>query len=251
MNDRLEDKVAIVTGGTSGIGAAIAHRFAQEGAAVVVVGRNRAAADDLVSHNNSISFLEGDVCDLERNRAIVEAVMDRYSRIDMLVNSAGIGGKGQTFVDTDSNTLQRVIAVNLFGTFYFAQDVAKAMIGRGGVILNISSISGQRGNVLRSAYGASKSAVIHLTLMMAVELAAHKIRVNAIAPGPIETPMALTHTPDVRAAYEAMIPLRRYGTAQEVAAAAVFLVSDEASYITGHTLNVDGGFLAAGFQTKD
>ena len=164
-----------------------------------------------------------------------------------LVNSAGIGAD-VPFLDTPAALFDRIMAVNLRGTFLIGQACARAMAA-GGAIVNIASVSGLRGNTGRAAYGASKGGVITLTQVMACELAERGIRVNAIAPGPVETPLvAQVHDEAVRAAFGRFIPMHRYGIPEEIAAAAAFLCSHDASYVTGQVLGVDGGFLAAGMR---
>ena len=161
--------------------------------------------------------------------------------------SAGIA-HSRSFLQTSLELWHETLAVNLTGTFLCCQAAAPAMVeAGGGRIITIASVSGQRGGPGRAAYGASKGGVITLTRVMAVELARYNITVNAIAPGPVETPMVgALHTAADRAAWLGSVPAKRYGTPAEVAAAAVFLASEEASYITGHVLNVDGGFGGAG-----
>ena len=231
----LAGRVAIITGGASGIGAAIASRLAEEGATAV-------AADIAAG-----AELHLDVADAASVTALVDEVMRRHGRIDCLVNSAGIGAD-VPFLDTPVELFDRIVAVNLRGTFLVAQACARVM-KPGSAIVNIASISGLRGSTGRAAYGASKGGVINLTQVMATELATVGIRVNAIAPGPVDTPLvARMHDEEVRAAYARFVPMVRYGTPDEIAAAAAFLCSDDASYITGHVLAVDGGFLAGGMR---
>ncbi|HEY0522958.1 MAG TPA: SDR family oxidoreductase [Stellaceae bacterium] len=252
MVDRFIGKVALITGGTSGIGAASARRIAREGGAVAIVGRNAEAGAaivaDIGAEGGRAIFVQLDVRDRAGIQEAVDQVVERLSRIDVLVNSAGIA-KLAPFLDTPPDMFQDTFDVNVGGTFFFGQAVARAMIKHdvGGSIVNVASISGQRGSTRRAAYGLSKSAVIHLTKVMAAELAQHRIRVNAVSPGPITTPLSTAvHKSATVAAYRALTPAGRFAELEEVAAAVVFLASDEASYITGHTLNVDGGFCAAG-----
>jgi NAD(P)-dependent dehydrogenase (short-subunit alcohol dehydrogenase family) len=242
---KLEGKIAIVTGGASGIGAAIAERFAAEGAETIAAdlacNEESLAAGAARLHRHKLDV--GDAASIER---LVEAVLGRFERIDVLVNCAGIGAN-KPFLETPVELFDRILAVNLRGTFLMSQVAARTMMRTGGSIINIGSISGLRGNLGRAAYGASKGGLVTMSEVMAVELAAHKIRVNVIAPGPIETPLIATMmSPAERAIWTKRLPLGRYGTAAEVAAAALFLASDDASYVTGQVLGVDGGFLAGG-----
>ncbi len=246
---RLIGKIAVVTGGLSGIGAAIALRLSAEGARVVAADlsvqdqmlQNGAAAHD------GVEPAPLDVTDEASVASCFAAVMAQHGRLDILVNSAGIG-RDIPFLDTSAAEFDRLIAVNLRGTFLVGQAAARHMMqSGGGAIVNIASVSGLRGNRGRAAYGASKGGVVTLSQVMAVELAQHVIRVNAIAPGPIETPLvAALHTETIRQDWLRQMPMRRYGTPEEIAGVAAFLCSDDSSFITGHVLAADGGFLAAG-----
>jgi 3-oxoacyl-[acyl-carrier protein] reductase len=256
MSGQFRGKVALITGGTRGLGAAAARRLVEEGASIAIVGRDETAAKQFVAslHGSpGVAVFQVDVREAGSATDVISRVVDRFGGLDILINSAG-GSKLVSFLETDPATLEAMLAVNLKGTFFFAQAAAKAMIelGRSGCIINMSSVSGQRGSTLRAAYGMAKSAIIHLTKVMAVELAPHGIRVNAIAPGPIETRAASErHLSTTRGAYLRTIPMRRYGTPEEVAAVATFLASEAASYVTGHVLNVDGGFCAAGIMEQE
>lgn len=248
---RLAERVAIVSGGLSGIGAAIASRFAAEGASVVAADI-AADAEELMADGPGRFRYRLDVANADAVARFAAAARESFGRIDVLVNSAGVL-TGHPFLETPVADFDRVIAVNLRGTYLLSQAVARVMAAAGrGVIVNIASVSGQRGNAARTAYGASKGAVITLTQSMATELAAAGVRVNAIAPGPIETPMvARGYDPAAKARWLAHIPLKRFGKPEEVAAAALFLASDEAAFITGHVLNVDGGWLACGVPAEN
>ncbi len=250
---RLSGKHALITGAGRGIGRAIARVFVREGAAVAVADIDanlaRDAANELERQGGRAVAIEADVANPASIRAMIESVLSAFGRIDILVNNAGIGGN-TPFLETSLEEWERILRVNLTGAFLVAQAAAREMVkAGGGHVINIASLSGQRGGTGRAAYGAAKAGLDLLTRVMAVELAEHGINVNSIAPGPIETEMAkFAHDAATRAAYERLVPMRRYGSPEEIADAALFLASDESRYVHGHTLNVDGGFRAAGLM---
>lgn len=239
----IRGKVCVVTGGLSGIGKAIAERFVEEGARVV--------AADITSDSKQLqgdepSPFHVDVADPQSVDVLVRNVIERYGRLDFAINSAGLAEE-KPFLQTTLTSFDRIMAVNVRGTFLVSQACAKVMPEEGGCIVNIASVSGVVGNLGRSSYGASKGAIITLSRVMAIDLASRGIRVNAVAPGPIDTPLAQrVHTAATRAKWLQSVPMRRYGRPEEVASASAFLCSEDASYITGHVLAVDGGFLASG-----
>jgi 3-oxoacyl-[acyl-carrier protein] reductase len=250
---RLQDKVAIITGAATGIGRTIASLFAAEGARVVVADiddeRGSRTATELSADGWNAWSTTTDITRPAQVQSLIDGTLAKYGRIDVLVNNAG-AGLNRPFIDTTLEEWQRLIDVVLTGTFLCSQAAAKCMLTRGsGAIVNIASISGQYGAQGRAAYGSAKAGVIQLTKIMAVELASKGIRVNAVSPGPVVTEQSLsTHTAATRQAYLDRIPLHRYGERSEIAAAALFLASDEASFIHGHILNVDGGFASAGLM---
>ncbi len=238
-------KVAIVTGGLSGIGAAIAQRFAEDGH--IVVAADIAAESARLDPGPGVHPYHVDVTDPTSVQTLVDAVEKTYGRIDYLVHSAGIG-RVAPFLETPLEMFDLVLKINLYGTFIVGQACAHVMVkARSGVIVNIGSVSGLRGNAGRAAYGASKGGMKTLSEIMAVELASHGIRVNLIAPGPIETPLATTqHDKTVRDAWANVVPMHRYGHPEDVANAAVFLCSEQSKFTTGAVFVVDGGFNGAG-----
>jgi NAD(P)-dependent dehydrogenase (short-subunit alcohol dehydrogenase family) len=248
---KLADRVAIISGSGRGIGREMARLFSVEGAKVVVADIDAdsalatAAVINAAGHVARAATVDiGDPAQVER---LIGDTLAHFGRLDVLVNNAGIG-LNKPFLATTPAEWEQQLRVNLTGTFLCAQAAARVMVGQGsGTIVNVASISGQRGGQGRAAYGAAKAGVILLTKVMAVELAPLGIRVNAIAPGPVDTLQSReTHTVATRQAYLDRIPIRRYGRREEIAAAALFLASDASSFVVGHVLNVDGGFQAAG-----
>jgi 3-oxoacyl-[acyl-carrier protein] reductase len=239
---RLANKVALVTGAARGIGRAIAQVFRDEGATVAVCDLD---AQGELAWRADISR-EDDV------RALFAALRQRFGRLDVLVNNAGVG-LARPVADTTLEEWNRVIGVNLTGTFLCCREAAGIMSAqRSGSIVNLSSITAETGGVGRGAYGASKSGVNALTRVLAVELAPFAVRVNAIQPGPVATELAgRMHDARTVAEYKARIPFARYGSEEEIARVALFLASDEASYVTGQALNVDGGFNMAGLLLRE
>jgi NAD(P)-dependent dehydrogenase (short-subunit alcohol dehydrogenase family) len=252
---RLYRKVAIITGAERGIGREIALRFAMEGARVVIADLDASAgtaAAEIVARKGEAFPVNMYVTQPEMIDAAIAETVSRFGRLDVLVNNAGIASNVPV-LETTLETWERNLRVNLTGTFLCAQAAARIMVQQGGGrIINIASISGQRGGIGRAAYGASKAGVIQLTRVMAVELASLGVGVNGIAPGPVDTDQSRgVHTPATRRAYIDRIPLKRYGEGSEIAAAAVFLASTDSSFVAGHILNVDGGFDAAGLIFND
>lgn len=254
---KLQDKVAIVTGAGSGIGEGIALRFAREGATIVVAELEPQKAEATVTKINAVQgkgfAVPTKVARVQDVERLVDQVLQNCGRLDILVNNAGIG-HAAPIVEMRDEEWQATLDTNLTGGFFCLRRVAQEMIkGKvAGAIINISSVAGMRGIRSRAAYCAAKAGLILLTQVAALELAPHQIRVNAIAPGLIETPLTarfLTgEDQDSRMMAEkivASIPLGRWGQPADVAAAALYLASEEAAYVTGTTLVVDAGLTAS------
>ena len=243
-------KVALVTGAARGIGLATAKRFLAEGWRVALLDIERDLLNGAVAglaRPDTTLALHCDVSNAAGVAAAMEAVQKRFGRLDALVNNAGIAVFAP-LLETPDADWSRILEVNLTGPFLCTKAAAPLLREHGGgAIVNITSISGLRASTLRSAYGTSKAGLAHLTKQLAVELASLGIRVNAVAPGPVDTAMAkAVHSAEIRADYHDAIPLDRYGLEEELAEAIFFLCSERAGYITGQVLAVDGGFDAAG-----
>ncbi|HEX4104614.1 MAG TPA: glucose 1-dehydrogenase [Rhizomicrobium sp.] len=245
MAKRLKNKVAIVTGGASGFGEGIARRFVQEGARVAIADLNEDAAQKLAKELGGLA-VRADISRGPDVSALVHAVRAKWGEIDILVNNAGIGHKPQALDTLSEETFDRILAINAKSVFLTAREIVPAMkVRKRGAILNIASTGGVSPRPNLTWYNASKGWMITATRAMAVELAPFGIRVNAINPVAGETPLLATFigedTPAIRAKFLASIPIGRFSTPEDIAAAACFLCSDEASMITGVALEVDGG----------
>ena len=243
-------KVAVVTGAARGIGLAISKKFLEEGYRVAILDIDQKTLSQTMKQDfdtNNVLGLECDVAEPDQVDQSVNRVVEQFGRIDVLVNNAGIA-EFKPMIETTYEEWSRILAVNLNGPFICSQACAPIMLkNEGGSIVNIASISGLRASTLRIAYGTSKAALMHLTKQQAAELGNKGIRVNAIAPGPVDTAMAKkVHTADIRSDYHDVIPLNRYGLEEEIADAVWFLCSDSASYINGQIIAADGGFDATG-----
>jgi NAD(P)-dependent dehydrogenase (short-subunit alcohol dehydrogenase family) len=244
-------KTAIVTGGGGQIGRAIAQELAGLGCAVLITDRDFAA---LQASKRAIEptprILTANLANEEDIAELLRTGTHMLGRLDILVNCAGLG-LAQPFLETEANDLRELLEVNLVAPFQLSQAAARRMIaqGDGGRIINIASIAGLRGSARRSAYGASKAALINLTQVMAVELADSGITVNAVAPGPIASTLSRgMHDEATRKAFLEAMPVSRYGAPEEIAPAVAYLASEAAAWTTGQVIAVDGGFAAAGLR---
>jgi 3-oxoacyl-[acyl-carrier protein] reductase len=240
----LTGKIAIVTGASRGIGRGIAMALAARGAVVVAAARGENAAGtvaEIVAAGGAAEAATVDVTDSESVTALMVGTVERHGRIDILVNNAGVA-RDQLVLRMKRDDWDSVIAANLTGAFVCAQAAVKTMVRqRSGRIISISSVVGQMGNAGQVNYAASKAGLIGLTKALAKEVASRGITVNAVTPGLIDTDMTKAITDKAQDDWSGQIPLGRIGTAADVAAAVCFLASDEASYITGHVLAVNGG----------
>jgi 3-oxoacyl-[acyl-carrier protein] reductase len=240
----LSNRVAIVTGASRGIGRAIAEQMARQGALVIAAARGehaRAVADEIQASGRRAEAVALDVTDAAAAERVVASVIERHSRIDILVNNAGIT-RDQLLLRMKRDDWDAVLATNLTAAFTLTQAVLKPMIRqRAGRVICISSVVGQSGNAGQANYAASKAGLIGFVKSLALEVASRGITANVVAPGLIETEMTRTLTGEARDDWASRIPLRRLGTPADVASAVCFLASDEASYITGQVLAVNGG----------
>lgn len=246
MTSVLQGKIALITGGSSGIGLATAQRFAAEGATVYITGRRQAELDEAVALiGSNATSVRGDVTSTADLDQLFELIKTQHGRLDVLVTSAGLVDPA-TFGSVTEDNFDKTFNVNARAAFFAAQKAVELM-GNGGSIVLIGSILGYKGMPGYSTYSASKAAIRSFTRTWAQEFQASGIRVNTLSPGPIDTPIidsqaaSIEEADQLRAAFASMIPLGRMGRTEEIASAALFLASDESSFVTGIELNVDGG----------
>ncbi len=239
-------KHALVTGAARGIGLATTKKFLGLGWRVAMIDIDGEELDRASAPLEGVLPIKADISNPEQVDALTSKVKDDFGQLDALVNNAGVADFGP-IKETSFERWRTVMATNLDGSFLMTQSCIDLLAKVKGAVVNITSISGLRASTLRVAYGTSKAALAQLTLQQAAELGELGIRVNAVAPGPVNTKLALAvHSPEIRAAYHDAIPMNRYGHEDEIANLIVFLCGDEASYITGQEIAADGGFAAIG-----
>lgn len=244
----LKDKTAVITGGVRGIGKAIAKMFCANGANVILCYRSndeeaKKTAEELAAFGTEVKVIKGDVADPETAKNIVKEAKESFGRVDILVNNAGITNDKLMMRMTPAD-FTKVIDANLNGAFYMMKEISSMMVKqRSGAIINMASVSGLKGNPAQVNYSASKAGIVGMTLSAAKELGRRGIRVNAIAPGFIDTDMTSVLTDDQKAAAAKNITLGRMGQPEDIANTALFLASDMSAYITGQVISVDGGII--------
>jgi 3-oxoacyl-[acyl-carrier protein] reductase len=244
---KLKEKVAVITGAGSGLGRAITLRFAQEGARVVIAELNEAKGEEVLREVQALGVeafaVATDVSDVTAVAALFKALDDRSWPVDILVNNAGNAGQLTPLHLLSDEMWHGIVNVHLHGTFYCTREAVKRMLaqGAGGAIINMASVAGLRGMPYGSSYGSAKGALIAFTKGVAQEYASQGIRVNAIAPGWVETPILENLPDEMRPAMVANTPLGRIGQPEEIAAVALFLASEESSYVVGQTISPNGG----------
>lgn len=247
---RLNGKVALITGGGTGIGAATAKLFAQEGALVTITGRRKdvleVVAKAIVANGGKTLTVSGSVTDEAHVQSAVEQTVRAFGKIDILVNNAALSGFGKFLHEITDRAWGEVLDTNLTGVFRFTRAVIPRMLRRGGSIVNVSSVAGLVGIPQTAAYSCTKGALLSLTRCLAIEYAKEKIRCNCVCPALVDTPMVAEALADpaTNAAMAAAHPIGRFGTAEDVAKLLLYLASDDASWITGSILTIDGGLTA-------
>jgi len=240
-----QDRIAIITGASQGIGEAIAEEFSLGGATVILVDIQKAKLDDvarrIAAKGGRAAVYEADVAKLDQATAVVESVLREFRRVDHLINNAGIT-RDNLLLRMREEEWDAVIAVNLKGVFNFCKAVVRSMVGaRYGRIVNLASVVGLMGNAGQANYAAAKAGLIGFTKSLAREVASRKVTVNAVAPGYIATPMTAALSEQVKKMFLDIIPMQRFGEPAEVAHAVKFLCSDDAAYITGQVIQLNGG----------
>lgn len=244
----LKDKTAVITGGVRGIGKAIAKKFCENGADVMLLYRSNdeeaaKTAEELKAYGTQVHLIKGDVADPQTAAETASKVKELFGKVDVLVNNAGITND-KLMMRMSPEDFNKVINANLSGAFYMMKELSSLMIKkRTGTIINMASVSGLKGNPAQVNYSASKAGIVGMTLSAAKELGRRGIRVNAIAPGFIETDMTAVLTEEQKEAAAKNITLGRMGQPEDIANAALFLASDMGSYITGQVISVDGGII--------
>ena len=242
------NQVMVITGGANGIGRATALKAGREGALVIVADINkeqgRAVSDELQSLTGRGEFMPVDLTDMEQIRSLIDEIYGKYQKIDVLINCAGIC-RETSVPDIRPEEWDLVLTINLKSTFFCCQEVLKIMTPqKSGRIVNIASAAGKIGGIAVGAhYSASKAAIMCLTKTLALYAAPHRIQVNCVCPGPVDTEMTASWSDEVTSAFKERIPLKRFASAEEAAEAVLFLASDRAKYITGEILDINGGLI--------